>query len=351
MTAGRRFRDPSPIHTSSMTSRTGVGMIAIGEREYSWKQLRLDSGDPAGWAHHDVAVLPDGELVAALPEGRGMVILGADGRQRIVQTELTEFHGIAVCTAEGQARLWVSDNGHKYLPHSPDYDQFRSAGRVVQLDLDGRIHQEIRQPLSAAYATANWKPCAVALADTEESVRGGAAAIWVADGYGESLVHCFDPDGTLRLSLDGSESGVAFSTPHALLIDRRRQVAELYVADRGNRRIVVYSMAGEYLRTIGETYLTSPSGLAINGSHLVITELFGAVIVLDINDVIVGQIGASNEPDRVGWPNSRQQGDLVAPAIRAGRFNSPHGVAARRDGRLYISEWIIGGRIVELTPA
>jgi hypothetical protein len=53
-----------------------------------------------------------------------------------------------------------------------------------------------------------------------------------------------------RITLDGAESGLAFATPDALIIDRRGTGGELYVAHRGNRRIVVFDLTGQYLRQV-----------------------------------------------------------------------------------------------------
>ena len=55
-------------------------------------------------------------------------------------------------------------------------------------------------------------------------------------------------------------------------------------------------------------------------------------------------------PGRDGWPNARDAaGDLVRPELAPGRFNSPHTIAADGDGNLYVTEWVIGGRLVKLT--
>lgn len=53
-----------------------------------------------------------------------------------------------------------------------------------------------------------------------------------------------------------------------MTIDRRSKVALLSVADRGNRRIVEFTLSGNYVRIFSETSLTSPSGLAIDGQFL-----------------------------------------------------------------------------------
>jgi hypothetical protein len=45
----------------------------------------------------------------------------------------------------------------------------------------------------------------------------------------------------------------------------------------------------------------------------------------------------------------REDGVTRRP-VRAGRFNAPHGLDAGPDGHLYVAEWSLGGRIVELAP-
>jgi hypothetical protein len=54
--------------------------------------------------------------------------------------------------------------------------------------------------------------------------------------------------------------------------------------------------------------------------------------------------------DRPGWPNAKNdRGELVRPpSLTAGKFNSPHGLAADRAGNLYAAEWLIGGRYTKL---
>jgi hypothetical protein len=205
---------------------------------------------------------------------------------------------------------------------------------------------ELTQPDSPAYENAHWSPCAVAVVPPGD---GGDGSIWVADGYGQSLLHCFTNSGTHLYTLDGSESGTPFDTPHGLLIDRRKPVPELYVADRSNRRLVVYSVDGSFLRTISVAELTSPSALAIAGDLLVVAELFGAITALDIEDRPIGALGDESVTTRPGWPN-RLDGGTYAPHLHAMSFNSPHGVTADANGNIFVAEWLVGGRLVQLEP-
>jgi DNA-binding beta-propeller fold protein YncE len=69
--------------------------------------------------------------------------------------------------------------------------------------------------------------------------------IFVTDGYGNARVHKFSADGELLLSWGepGSNPG-QFRVPHGIAIDRR---GILFIADRENRRIQVFSPDGEFL--------------------------------------------------------------------------------------------------------
>jgi hypothetical protein len=323
------------------------GVVGLGRLEYRWRELQFPRSSSAGWAHPGVAVLPDGALITGHPDGGALALFSADGRfVQEIDTPLTGLHGITLVEDQGEERLWVADNGHKFAPAQPTYSDYVTPGRVVQMDLSGRVTMELTQPDSPAYENAHWSPCAVAVVPPGD---GGDGSIWVADGYGQSLLHCFTNSGTHLYTLDGSESGTPFDTPHGLLIDRRKPVPELYVADRSNRRLVVYSVDGSFLRTISVAELTSPSALAIAGDLLVVAELFGAITALDIEDRPIGALGDESVTTRPGWPN-RLDGGTYAPHLHAMSFNSPHGVTADANGNIFVAEWLVGGRLVQLEP-
>ncbi len=53
----------------------------------------------------------------------------------------------------------------------------------------------------------------------------------------------------------------------------------------------------------------------------------------------------SQSPHRVPSPRN---GNLVRPPLEAGKFNRPHTIAADNDGNLYVTEWLLGGRLTKL---
>jgi hypothetical protein len=178
--------------------------------------------------------------------------------------------------------------------------------------------------------------------------RGG---LWVADGYGANLLHLFSSDGEHIVTVDATSSGTRFDTPHALLIATRGGERELYVADRANHRIVVLSMAGEFKRTVGERFLSRPAGLATDGDLLLVADLDGAVNVLDHNDNLVTTIGRASISHDDEWPNDVDaEGNLAGPAYTPATLNSPHGITCDSSSRILISEWSIGGRVIQLQP-
>ena len=166
------------------------------------------------------------------------------------------------------------------------------------------------------------------------------------------LVHRFDRSGRHLGILDGTTGAGRFDTPHAVHIDRRHATAELHIADRGNRRIQVYDLNGQFLRTYGEEFLLSPSGFAAYGEELLITELDARIAVLGPDDTLRTYIGDPDDPgrSRPGWPNVMRHQGLGRPELRPGRFNSPHGIAVDSNRNVYVSEWVIGGRLDRLVP-
>lgn len=330
----------TPDHGSTHTWHDGFGgEVTAGE-------------DLRHWAHHDLAVLRDGRIATAAPAG-GLAILEPDGRlHRLVSTDTNEIHGMTVIHDDGIDLLWLADCG--FAMQAGDDGQYAPAGRgtrgprAVLVDLDGAERRSISRPDHPAYEAALYLPTHVA---ADEERLGGSGSVWVADGYGASLVHCFSPDGSLELTLDGTEGAGRFDCPHAVFIDRRRE-PRLLVADRGNARVQVYDLDGTFSHCFGEGVLTSPSAFATVDDTLVVAELNARLVLLDGDDAFAEELFPGGDVvERPGWPNALDDDARpIRPPLMAEAFNSPHGLAADADGRLLVSEWLIGGRMVELRP-
>lgn len=313
-------------------------------------QVRLD-----GMAHHGVAVTSNGEIVTMGPAGDTVRFLDRTGAQtRSWAAPVSTGHALRVATSRDTETVWIADNGDswKRLP-SGLYGSSREPwerfdGCVVQMTLEGQELNRLQRPLHECYEDSSYCPTDVVVDEVE---HGGSGDVWVADGYGASLVHKFSPDGDLVLTLSGESGAGRFDEPHAIHIDRRRATPELYVADRENRRIQVFDLQGGYLRTVGVGQLISPGAFAQSREHLVVAELDGRLVVLDTDDEVVSVIGSGELADRdvPGWPNALDKdGRSVRPDLRPGRLHTPHGLASDHDGNLLVSEWVIGGRLIRL---
>ena len=336
-----------------------------------WADLSAVPEAMSSWAHNGIAVTAAGELIG-FHAGR-LVAFDRNGHvSRSVKPGLTEGHGITLVREGDEEYLWVSDPGFVFEVGLDDGDEEwavvfgkgvhveSSRPRVVKMTLEGEILVELpmprRDPESPAGMMGDYCPCGTAV---DEERFGGTGDIWVADGYGSSLVHRFDKHGDHRSTLTGEEGGGRFLCPHAVFIDRRGgKTPELYVADRENRRVQVFDLDGQYLRTFGNSFLNSPSGFAVSEDFLVIAELYSRVAVVDAEDAFVGYVGAGDSarngagwPERPGWPNALGSGGRVERAHppAADEFNSPHSLAVDADGNLYVSEWLIGGRYTKFT--
>lgn len=318
--------------------------IGSGRHTYewidSWAQLPDSPQRRAGWAHHGMATTSTGQVVTFHPGEPRILVFEPDGTLvRSVEVEVANAHGLCLVNEEGRDLLWLADNG--------------AAGpaQVIKVDLNGRTLERLERPDLPCYREGRYAPTAVAV---HEARFGGNGDVWVADGYGQSIIHRYDAQGHYLSSITGEEGAAGlFRTPHGLFVDRRKEEPELYIADRANRRIQVYDLEGRYKRSFGADVLSSPSAFAADpaSGSLIVAELRARLAVLDPDDRLVGYLGENEAVCALpGWPNMKDEmGQTVRTTrLEPGRFNSPHGIAADAAGNLYVTEWLIGGRYTKL---
>jgi NHL repeat-containing protein len=273
-------------------------------------ELTWDSDD---WAHPAIDVR-DGVVWVTHPDGH--TLTSSDGAS--VETDLLELHYLRW--------PWAVDTGSKRYVHGGDFETVRRDGRVVRLT-DGF---ELPRPYPAE---TKYSPTAVAV-----DPRGN---VWVADGYGQSLVHRYTESGKLDLTLDG------FATPHAIAVVD----GLLLVCDRANGRIQEYDLDGNLLRTLAAGVVVTPTDLVAVDDRLVVTDFTaGRITVLTRDGELVEHLCASGRsPEEDAWPNARDaDGNIVRPATTPGVVNSPHTLAADETGDVFVTEWLIGGRVTKL---
>jgi hypothetical protein len=329
--------------------------VSAGDIEFEWvgDWAELPSGETVatGWAHHGMAFSNEDQIVTFHPAKSLIIILTTEGELiRSFEIPVTEAHGLTLSTLGHVQSIWIADNGRKRDPgYSYDYVPDPLQGKVIRVSMAGLVEMELFEPSGAGLEGDLFSPTSVIAFDDH---LGGNGDIWVADGYGKSLVHRYNSGGEYLQTIDGASGGGRFDCPHSLWIDTRSGSAELLVADRANGRVQAFDMEGAYIRTIGTNYLDLPTVFANYGENLLVGELNARVTVVGPNDELVGYIG-DNTPvsEETAWPNEPDDAGIPRRTSRLveGLFNSPHGITSDSDGNIYVTEWLIGGRYTKLS--
>ncbi len=110
--------------------------------------------------------------------------------------------------------------------------------------------------------------------------------IFVSDGYGNSRIHHFSPDGKLIKSWGNPGSGPGeFTVPHALAFDSRER---LFVCDRENYRIQIFESNGELIDIWTDHY--KPMDIYIDKQdRIFITDQVPRLSVLNIDGKVIAR--------------------------------------------------------------
>jgi sugar lactone lactonase YvrE len=156
--------------------------------------------------------------------------------------------------------------------------------------------------------------------------------LYVSDGYGNSRVHKYSPNGALLRSWGepGTDPG-QFNIPHNICCDADGWV---YVADRENHRVQVFDGNGKYETQWNNMH--RPSGLHLERGPR------GRFYVGEIG----GGLGVNYDMPNIGPRVSiySAKGEMLArlgnrPAgLEPGQFISPHGLAVDSRGDIYVGE-------------
>jgi hypothetical protein len=163
---------------------------------------------------------------------------------------------------------------------------------------------------------------------------GPSGDLYVSDGYGNARVHRFDASGTLLQSWGQPGSGPGqFRTPHGL---RVHQDGRVFVADRQNDRIQIFSPVGEYLTEW--TDVRRPQDIFIDRDNLVyVAEL----------SWYPGETSARLGPITEYLPARLSIYDIEGNLLlrwadpdptKDGYFTAPHGIWVDSEGSIYLAE-------------
>ncbi len=153
------------------------------------------------------------------------------------------------------------------------------------------------------------RPTGVAIAPSGE--------IYVSDGYGNTRVHKFAPDGKLLMSW-GEPGGAPgqFRVPHNIWLDKQDR---LWVTDRENHRIQIFDTQGRFLNQWQD--IMRPQDLIIDDDGVVyVTDSGLRVLIFSPDGKLITHWGTEEED------------------IDKALFLAPHAIAMDSRGDLYVGE-------------
>ena len=287
-----------------------------------WEQL------PAGHEHRDVAgVAVDGEdRVFLICRGDHPIVMYDRKGSFLGSWGEGEFtyrtHGITIGPDES---VYCTDDGNhtvrKFTPRGKLLMTLGTMSTPSDTGYDGKDTGTV----SRAGGPFN-RPTNLAI-----SPKGD---LYISDGYGNCRVHQFSPSGERKRSWGVPGGGPGeFFLPHGIAVAADGRV---FVCDRENDRIQIFSPDGEYLTEWTDTQrpthiVFDPEGRAYvselwwhkgqkSQRHGPIQDpRYGRVSVYDRNGRVLGRWGSLD-------------------ACAAGSFVAPHGIAVDSKGDVYVSE-------------
>jgi DNA-binding beta-propeller fold protein YncE len=287
-----------------------------------WAQL------PSGWSWPEVAAVAIDSHDRVFVFNRGqhpVMIFNSDGSLRISWGEgmFARPHGIFI--GPDDAVYCTDDQDHTVRKFTPDGRlllTLGTSGRPSDTSATSVDFRTIRRAGPPFHYPTN-----LALSQQGE--------MYVSDGYGNARVHKFSPDGRLLLSWGEPGSGPGqFHIPHGIAVDRHGTV---YVADRENSRIQLFSPKGEFLTEW--TDVTRPCQIFINSTSRVYIAELGYIAGMwpgttaPVDDATGGRLSIFDENGQLiaRWGGGRNP---CAP----GDFFAPHGICVDSHGAIYVAE-------------
>jgi DNA-binding beta-propeller fold protein YncE len=311
------------MNTLSKNPTVGTGRFTY-EALGTWAQL------PSGWRFIEVVgVATDsrGRVFVFSRNEHAVMVFDRDGRFLNAWGEgiFQRPHGITV--GPDDAIYCTDDVDHtvrKFTPEGRLLMTLGTSGKGTDTGVVGIDYRTIRKSGPPFH-----RPTNLAVAPDGTLV--------ITDGYGNARVHRFTPDGKLLHSWGEPGSGPGqFNVPHGVAVDREGLV---YVADRENSRVQIFSPKGEFLAQWLDVH--RPMEVFIDGA----------------DNVFVAEVGwragrfpwqtpPANPPgarlsifDRSGKLQTHWGGSVEPTA--PGDFFAPHDVWVDTHGDIYVGEVIM----------
>jgi hypothetical protein len=326
---------PSFFVRASGKSGSGIPILGSGEHTYECVHDWLVPPEGLVWGDtHGLCQDAAGNIYVAHTVNkssmRGESIVVYDAGGKFVRAFGEEFRG-------GAHGLYLRAEGTAETLYHCDINRCK----VVRTTLAGEVlwqHGYPREDPAYSGAPINFVPTNVAFAP------GGD--FYVGDGYGSSHMLRFSPAGEYLGEIGGpGQADGQFDTPHGQWVDTRGPEPALVVADRGNRRLQLFTLDGKHLRTVkDEAHLRMPCYFSVRGDLMVCPDLDSQVCLLDRDYNVVAQLGDGQAINgKVGSRRSQSRGEFTS-----GKFITPHAAIFLQSGDILVAEWLPIGRLTLL---
>lgn len=290
-----------------------------------WAQL------PTGWSWHEVTAIAIDSKDRVFVFNRGehpVIIFDRDGSfiGSWGEGQFARPHGITI--GPDDSVYCTDDLDHTVKKFTPDGKllfTLGTSGKPSDTGATSIDYRTIKHSSDPFYFPTN-----MALSPDGE--------IYVADGYGNARIHKFSAEGNLMLSWGSPGSGPGqFHVPHGIAVNREGVV---FVADRENSRIQLFSPKGEFLAE--QTQIARPCQVAFGAAeNLYVAELGyragmwpgtsapspdatgGRVSIFSADWQLLAQLGGGTDPTAPG--------DLFAP----------HDIRVDSHGDFYVAEVVM----------
>ena len=274
-------------------------MATVGTGSYTYEMVEDWAKLPAGWTLGQTAIVTDSQDRVYLfnRSEHPLIVLDRDGNFLSSWGEgvLTDAHGMYI-DADDNLYLPVK-NSHVVLKYSSQGNLLMTLGSWDQPS-DTGWSGDYNDTVQQAAGPFNL-PSDVALSP------GGD--LYISDGYGNARVHRFTADGRLVSSwgAPGKSAPSEFHVPHGVWVHNDGRV---FVADRENNRIQIFSADGEFLSQW--TDMARPCDIYIDADDVVfVAELDAFMVVLTIDGKLLSRFDGPTEAGaHAVWMDSK--GDL-----------------------------------------
>ncbi len=345
------------------TAAAAAGMLPTTGRAQDKAAVKFGEGPWTYTLDESWGRLPEG-----MKYGHGCGIV-ADGQDRIYVTTRSQSPCVAVFDAKGTLlETWssgfaedvgmsteeVAATAHGIYRSQEGDAEFlyftenvaggkggkpRIGARVYKTDMKGKVlytlgNVETPGPASQKFDFAN--PTDVAVAENGD--------IYVVDGYGSQRVSRFDKNfrHIKSFGTKGKEQD-QFNICHGVWVSTLTGEPEIYIADRGNSRLQVYSPDFVFKRSIAGDFVRNPCCFYQHAGHLYIPDLASMVTIINAKDQPVAVLG-----DGKAIASAAKASPALA-AQHPDKFIAPHALTVDSKGNIYVLEWLPFGRVRKLT--